>query len=508
MYTSDNTIFYFLLSLSFISIFFIRFLIKSYLNPSSETRLPPSPPSLPFIGHLHLVGAAFPTSFQTLARRYGPLMTLHIGSSTFIVASTKSVAKQIFNTHDLNFASRFETGPADYNIYKGKGFITSPYSEYWRFMRKLCVTELFGGGQFNRFKNIRENEITNLIKSLMKLAEKGLSCDLNVEFESFANNVICKMTMSKRFLNNDEEAKKMRKLVAQIMDRGAKLGVSEVFGILKKVDVFGHGKKLKDALLEYDEAIEKIIKDYEDDYYDNNGGDQDQDKDVMHILLETCRDPNAQVELTRPHIKYFILELFMASIDTESAAIQWTMAELINHPTVLNKLRLEINSVVNSDRLVNESDSPNLPYLRAVVKESLRLHPPVPLIHRECIKDCKINGYDVKSNSRLLVNAYAIMRDPDTWRDPDQYIPERFMEFDQNKGIHEFSYIPFGGGRRGCVGTTHAHALMYASVGALVQCFDWRVKDGDKIDISVANGFSGTMAPPLLCYPITHLNPF
>ncbi|GLT88265.1 hypothetical protein SLE2022_062990 [Rubroshorea leprosula] len=109
----------------------------------------------------------------------------------------------------------------------------------------------------------------------------------------------------------------------------------------------------------------------------------DEEKDVMDILLETYRDSNAEVKLTRYQIKYFFMEIFMARVDTKSTAIQWTMTELINHPDeVLKKLREEIDSVVGFSRLIRESDAPNLPNLQAVVKESLRLHPPGPLLRK------------------------------------------------------------------------------------------------------------------------------
>ncbi|EEF29986.1 3,9-dihydroxypterocarpan 6A-monooxygenase [Ricinus communis] len=513
--TSDDSIsdccLLFLLSL--ISIFVVRNLIRTYIKPSTAIRCPPSPPALPIIGHLHLVGAPFPLSFQTLARRYGNLMQLRLVSSTFVVASSAAIANEIFKTHDLNFASRFEMGPTEYNIYRGTGFIVSPYGAYWRFMRKLCMTELFGGSQFDRFNHIQEKEVRNLLKLLTKLAREGEPCDLNVELETLTNNLICKMALSKRFSNNDTEAKKMRKLVSDIMDTGAKLGVSEVFGLLKKIDLLGHGKKLEEALWRYDGVMEQIMKDYEENLV--NGG-ENKEKDVMDILLQIYRNPNAEVKLTRIQIKHFILELFMASIDTESAAIQWTMAELINRPKVLNRLREEIDSVVSSSRLVKESDIPDLPYLQAIVKESLRLHPPSAMISRECTHDCKIDGFDIKAKTRMLINTYAIMRDPDMWPDPDEYMPERFLinatgKFDRHQmemKRRECSYLPFGGGRRACIGFAHAYTLMHTTIAVLVQCFDWKVKDGEKIDINVSNGFSGTMAPPLLCYPITHFNPF
>lgn len=220
-------------------------------------------------------------------------------------------------------------------------------------------------------------------------------------------------------------------------------------------------------------------------------------------------------------------EILFASIDTLAAGLQWTMAELINNPTIFMKLRDEINAKVGPTRVVKESDIPNLPYLQAIVKESLRLHSPAPLIFRECTKDCVVNGYDVKANTRLLINLYGIMRDPEAWKDPDEFKPDRFWtnnssssswdesddsqsRFEQMdmKGMQDFSYIPFGGGRRACFGASLTLMVMHVTIGALTQCFDWKVKDGGKIDITIGSGFSGAMARPLVCYPISRFQHF
>lgn len=207
----------------------------------------------------------------------------------------------------------------------------------------------------------------------------------------------------------------------------------------------------------------------------------------------------------------------MAGTDTSSAAMQWAMGHLINNPKAFGKLRHEINSVVGANRLVKESDIPNLPYLRAVIRETLRLHPSAPLIIRESAEDCKLNGSFVKAKTRMLVNVYAIMRDPDLWNNPDEFIPERFMDGSGEKiGEHQmefkgqnFRYLPFGSGRRGCAGASLAMLVMHAAVGALVQCFDWKAMkkdndDGDdKVDLSQGSGFAAEMAHPLVCYPIS-----
>lgn len=204
----------------------------------------------------------------------------------------------------------------------------------------------------------------------------------------------------------------------------------------------------------------------------------------------------------------------MAGTDTSAISVQWVIAELINHPKVFKKLRDEINSVVGPNRLVRESDIPNLPYLHTVVKETLRLHPPSPVVLRASIEDCQINGFDVKANTRMLVNVYTIQRDPNLWKDPEEFIPERFAaNHNANSSQMEmkgqiFNFFPFGSGRRGCPGVTLALAVVQSSVAVLVQCFDWKAKDGEKIDMQEGSGFSMGMAKPLVCYPITHMNPF
>ncbi|XP_038698047.1 cytochrome P450 705A12-like [Tripterygium wilfordii] len=494
----------FLFLMSILFLLTIQFLIQIFINKRGKVRHPPSPQALPLFGHIHLLSSSLPKSFQTLARKYGPLMQIRIYTSTFLVVSNPNIAEEILKTQDIYFGTRFETCPTDYNIYRGSGFIASPFGAYWRFMRKLSMTKLFNGPQLNRFNHIREQEIETLLKFLMDCSRRGATCDLNLELESLMNNIICRMVMSKRFSNNAIGAKQLKKLVAEVMDVSARFGVNQVFGFLKKFDILGTGKMLKAVMLQYDELLEEIMKEYEENILVHQDGSRNEEKDVMDILLETYRDPNAEVKITRNQIKFFIMELLFASIDTTSAAIQWAMAELINSPSIFKKLREEINSVVGSNRLVKESDVPDLPYLQSVIKESLRLHPPSTFLRRECTKDCKINGYDVNAGSRIMINVYGIMRDPDSWNDPGKFMPERFME----SNGQDFRYLPFGGGRRGCVGTKLSYLVMNATIGALVQCFDWQVKDGERVDIRVGAGFTGAMTVPMLCYPITCFDPF
>lgn len=296
------------LLVSVLSIIIVYLLIKMWAKPKSSHRYPPGPLVLPIIGHLYLLSSSLPKSFQALARRYGPLMRIHIGQSIFIVVSDAVVAKEVLKVHDADFASRFEFGPAQYNIYKDAGFITGPYGSYWRFMKKLCMTKLFTGRQLDRFNHIREEEMVKLLKSLVKKSREGKLCDLSADLANLTNNLIFRMTMNKRFSKDNSEGNEMWKLVTEIMGLAAKLGVNEVHGLLKKFDLFGNGKKLREGLERYDKLVEQILKDYEENYGVNDGSGNE---DLMDILLGIYRDKNAELKITREQIKYFI---FVSSV--------------------------------------------------------------------------------------------------------------------------------------------------------------------------------------------------
>ncbi|KAJ4706487.1 putative Cytochrome P450 [Melia azedarach] len=378
-----------------ISTFAVRFIIRSFTN-STKFRSPPSPAALPFIGHLHLLSSTLPKSLETLAKRCGPLMQIRMGDAAFIIVSDANTAEEVLKTHDADFASKYEPGPAQQLIYRGSSFVNSPYGPYWRFIKKLCITKLFAGSQLDRFTHIREQERMKLLKFLVQRSIEGESCDLSMELEAFTNHMMYRMAMGKRCTSQaySDQAVEIRRIIRDIMECGSKFPVIEVFSPLKKLDLFGNGKRIKDAFLRYDQKLEQIIQEYEDNRM--NVGDREE-KDVMDILLETYKDTNAEIKLTKNHIKYFFMEIFMAAVDTTATTLQSAMAELINRPHVFKKLREEINSVVGYNRLITESDVPNLPYLQAVLKETLRLHPPGPLLRRTCAVDKKINGYDVKA---------------------------------------------------------------------------------------------------------------
>jgi cytochrome P450 len=186
------------------------------------------------------------------------------------------------------------------------------------------------------------------------------------------------------------------------------------------------------------------------------------------------------------------------------------MAELIRHPKMMRRCQEELDSVVKGEqRMLNESDLENLPYLHSVVKETLRLHPPVPLlIPRMATKACEVEGYYIPKNARLIVNAWGMQRDPDVWKNPLEFNPDRFMGSIVDVRGRHFEVIPFGAGRRICVGMSMAIRMIQLMLATLLHSFDFSLPNGQQsemLDMEEAFGLTMHKAMPLLVVPVARL---
>lgn len=181
------------------------------------------------------------------------------------------------------------------------------------------------------------------------------------------------------------------------------------------------------------------------------------------------------------------------------------MAELLNNPKAMAKAQDELVQIVGKENIIEDSDISKLPYLQAVVKETFRLHPPAPfLVPRKAESESEILGYVVPENARVLVNVWAIGRDPSRWSDPISFIPERFLDCKIDVKGRDFELIPFGAGRRICPGILLGHRMIHLVLASLLHSFDWKLEDGLKpedIDMSEKFGFTLRKSQPLLAVP-------
>ncbi|GKD64517.1 cytochrome P450 93A3-like protein [Tanacetum coccineum] len=305
-----------------------------------------------------------------------------------------------------------------------------------------------------------------------------MAVDLGGELVKVSNNVITRMVMSERYY----------------------------IWLFKTLDLQGFMKRSIDTCGRFDALIEQIMKELEEA---RKCGTREM-KDLLDILLDIEQDKSLEIDLTRENIKALIPNLFAGGTETSASTIEWAMAKLINHPNIMKKATEEIDQVVGKNRSLQESDTQNLPYLQAIVKETLRLHPSVPLIPRQSTKDCIMGGYHIPAKTNIFVNAWALGRDPNYWENPLEFIPERFLISELDVREQYFHMLPFGSGRRMCPGISLALPVIQTTLGAMIQCFEWKAgKDGNltNVDMDEGPGLTLPRANPLICVPIARLDP-
>ncbi|GFZ17018.1 Cytochrome P450 superfamily protein [Actinidia rufa] len=208
-------------------------------------------------------------------------------------------------------------------------------------------------------------------------------------------------------------------------------------------------------------------------------------------------------------------DLFAAGTDTSSSTVEWAIAELIRHQKILAQAQQELNSVVGLDRVVTESDLAQLTYFQAIIKETFRLHPSTPLsLPRIAAESCEIKGYFIPKGSTLLVNVWAIARDPDIWADPLEFRPERFLPGGEKANVdirgNDFEIIPFGAGRRICAGMSLGLRMVQLLTATLIHCFNWDLPEGqlaEKLNMDEAYGLTLQRAKSLMVHPRPRLAP-
>ncbi|XP_062080282.1 3,9-dihydroxypterocarpan 6A-monooxygenase-like [Humulus lupulus] len=481
-------------------------LVRTILTKTrTKARSPPTPFALPIIGHLHLLSPLPHQAFQKLSNRHGPLIHLTLGSAPCIVVSSPEVAKQFFKSHEASFSKRPQSVVVDHLSYPSADFTLAPYGPYFQFMKRLCMSRLLGGQTLSQLLPVRSDEIKRLLKLMVKKAESKEPVDVGRELTKLTSNVISRMVMSKRCAENDDEVDEVMKVVNESAEVVGTFNLSDFIWFCKNFDLQGIKIKGKKVHEKFDHMMEKIIKEHQEQRKEDGNGV----KDLLDILLDISEDDSSENRLTMEHIKAFILDIFVAGTDTSSITIQWALAELINHPKIMKRSREEIDSVVGKTRLVEESDIANLPYLQAIVKETLRLHPAGPIIVREASEDFTVNGYDISEKTRIFINVWAINRNSKSWENPLEFNPERFLSMNQLdvRGQH-FHFLPFGSGRRGCPGISLGMHVVQTSLAAMVQCFEWNVDGiGGIVDMEEAPGMTLPRAHPLLCVPVIRFSP-
>ncbi|RDX62066.1 Cytochrome P450 71D11, partial [Mucuna pruriens] len=473
--------------------FFLIFIVALKIVRNHKKRestpipnIPPGPWKLPIIGSiLHILTSTPHKKLRDLAKIYGPLMHLQLGEMTTIIVSSPECAREIMKTHDVIFASRPCSETTNILSYESTGIASAPYGDYWRVIRKICTMELLSQNRVNSFQPIREEEFKNLIEIID--SQKGSPINLTQLVLSSIYSIISRAAFGMKCKDQEE-------FISLVKEGLTILG--DLFPSTRWFQlVTGLRPKLERLHGQIDHILENIINEHKEAKSKAREGQHEENEDLVDILLKYHDDSNTDICLTNKNIKATIQEIFGAGGEPSAITIDWAMAEMVKDPRVMKKAQAEVRKVCNMKGRVDDTCINDLKYLESVVKETLRLHPPGPLLlPRECRQACKIHGYDIPIKSKVIVNAWAIGRDPNYWTEPERFYPERFLNSSIDYKGNNFEYIPFGAGRRICPGSTFGMINVLLALASLLYHFDWKLPNGMKYeDLDVTEEFRVTI---------------
>ncbi|CAN6556611.1 unnamed protein product [Malus baccata var. baccata] len=468
----------------------------SSATTTNKTPSPPSPPKLPIIGNLNQVGLHPHRSFQALSQRHGPLMLLHFGSVPVLVVSSAEAAREIMKTHDLTFSNRPKSTIVEKLLYNYNDVSSAPYGEYWRQVKSICVLNLLSNKRVRSFvENQCQKEETISMISKIKHSSSSL-LNLSEIFVRLTNDVVCRVALGRTY-NGGEDGRMFTELLREFV---------ELLGIIDIGDYIPWLSWLRHVAKQFDDFICGVIQ----EHMNCSSKSEDDDRnDFVNVLLAVQKENLAGFPIDTVTIKALILDTFAAGTDTSSTLLEWAMTELLRNPRVMKKLQKEVRGIVGSKtEVLTEDDLVEMHYLKAVIKETLRLHPPLPLlVPRLSTQDVEINGYNIEAKTQVMINAWHIGRDPKVYEKPEDFEPERFLNSEIDYKGTDFQLIPFGAGRRICPGIHFAIAINEIALASTVHKYDWELPSGasaEDLDMTESTGLTVRRKNPLKAVAIPY----
>ncbi|KAF8015801.1 hypothetical protein BT93_H1366 [Corymbia citriodora subsp. variegata] len=498
-----------IVALSFFSLFRRR---KSGTAP-----LPPGPRGVPFLGYLPFLGTELHQKFAELAETYGPIYKLWLGSKLYVVVNSPLLAKEIVRDQDMTFANRDPNIATTIGSYGGRDITFSSQGPYWRNLRKLFVRHIMSNASLDACYGLRRQEVRKALNDLYK--KSGVPVDIGESALLILINVIMAMLWGGTLKGEKSKAvgAEFRKVVAQLMVLASSPNISDFFPALAWLDLQGIEKDMKRVHKWFDDFIQSAIdcategRTNELFKQDRESKSNEQKKDFLEIFLDMEMDleDNQSPMEKNGALKAILMDIVVGGTDTTSTTVEWVMAELLQNSNVMNKVIQELTEVVGEDKMVEEHHLPKLEYLNAVIKEAFRLHPVLPLlVPRTPHACCVVQGYTIPKGSNIFLNMGYIQRDPKIWDKPSEFRPERFLEDPSKYDLsgNNFTYMPFGSGRRVCAGLALVERMLPYVLASLLHSFEWELPQGVELDLSDKFGLVVKKTKPLVAIPRPRLS--
>ncbi|CAK7334387.1 unnamed protein product [Dovyalis caffra] len=468
---------------------------------------PPGPKGLPIIGNMNMMDQLTHRGLAKLAKQYGGLFHMRIGYLHTVTVSSPEIARQVLQAQDNIFSNRPANIAIRYLTYDRADMAFAHYGPFWRQMRKLCVMKLFSRKRAESWESVRDE-----VDSMVKTVEANIGKPVNLGELIFT--LTMNITYRAAFGAKNEGQDDFIKILQEFSKLFGAFNISDFIPWLGWIDPQGLTGRLVKARNALDKFIDSIIDDHIQKRKQDNFSEEaetDMVDDMLAFYSEETKkvdesdDLQNSIKLTRDNIKAIIMDVMFGGTETVASAIEWAMAELMKSPEDLKRVQQELADVVGLERCVEENDFDKLTFFKCTLKETLRLHPPIPLLLHETSEDAEVAGYYIPKKARVMINAYAIGRDKNSWEDPDAFKPSRFLKpgVPDYKGNH-FEFVPFGSGRRSCPGMQLGLYALDLAVAHLLHCFTWELPDGMKpseLDMTDMFGLTAPRATRLVAVP-------
>ncbi|KAL2905220.1 Cytochrome P450 82A3 [Bienertia sinuspersici] len=487
----------------------------SYNHPTKKKLAPKAGGGWPIIGHLPLLRFSNQLPhvvLATMANTYGAIFRINLGVNQVLVISSSELAKECLKTNDKALLGRGKLIGFELMGYNYAQFGFSPYGPYWRHMRKIVTHELLSNYRCDLLSNVFASEIRSCVRKVYgQWTSKNTNVssddnmvpvlvDLTKVLKELTLNLIARIISGKQLVID----KKIDQAIRVLFERLGVFNIGDALPFMRWFDLGGQEKAMKKCFTEIDNILQGWLEDHKQSR-SNNNMQNDVDHDFMDIMLsaivndnQAFNDVNYDADTI---VKATCLGMLIGGTDSNQVALTWAFSLLLKNPEALKKAKEELNIQIGKEKQVSILDIPKLVYLQAIVKETLRLYPPTPLINqREFTEDCTIGNYHVKSGTKLIVNVSKISRDPQVWDNPLEFHPERFLESEKNVDVkgHHFELLPFGAGRRMCPGISFGLQVVHLSLATLLHAFDFSTPDSAPVDLTESFGLTSMKTNPLL----------
>ncbi|OVA18588.1 Cytochrome P450 [Macleaya cordata] len=506
-----------------LALVFLYNLIITWSSPTNGNKkqirkAPAAAGAWPVLGHLHLFGSGeLPHKMlAAMAEKYGPAFTMKFGKHTTLVVSDTSIVKECFTTNDTLFANRPSTKAFNLMTYSNDSVAFTPYSPYWRELRKISTLKLLSNHRLQSIKEVRVSEVNVCFRDLYNQCKnKNDGADhppvlVNMKkwFEEVSNNIVMRVIVGKqnfgsKIVRGEEEAVYYKNVMDELLRLASLSMLSDFAPLLGWLDIFqGNISAMKRNGKKLDVILERWLEEHRNKKISSSSSSDAsaEQEDFMDVMLSIIEETKLSGRDADTVIKATCLAMIMGGTDTTAVSLTWIVSLLMNNRHVLKKAMEELDTLVGKDRQVDDSDLKNLVYMNAIVKETMRLYPLGALLERDTKEDCEVGGFQLQGGTRLLVNIWKLQRDPNVWSDPTEFRPERFLSenADIDVGGQHFELLPFGAGRRVCPGVSFALQFMHLVLARLIHGYELGTQNDEDVDLTESTeGHVNHKASPL-----------